>query len=85
MPKKILEGKVVSAKPKKTVIVEVIRYKTHPLYKKKYRVTKKYAAHDEKEVFKEGDLVRIIESRPFSKTKRWRVIYDSTHVKDKSS
>lgn len=68
-----LVGIVVSDKMNKTVVVEVERTKTHPVYKKQYRVSKKYKAHDEKNEFKIGDEVQIIEIRPMSKTKTWRV------------
>lgn len=74
MPKKRLIGKVVSNKMQKTVVVEVTRIKAHPLYKKRYKVTKRYKAHDEKQECKVGDTVMIEECRPISKEKRWRVI-----------
>lgn len=74
MPKRQFTGIVVSDKMQKTVVVEVEKIKRHPLYKKTYKVKKKYHAHDEKEECKVGDLVLIEESRPISKTKRWRVI-----------
>jgi small subunit ribosomal protein S17 len=67
-------GQVVSAKQKSTVIVEVERLRQHPLYKKAVRVRKRFAAHDEAGDVRAGDLVRIQESRPYSATKRWRVI-----------
>ncbi len=65
------KGKVVSDKMDKTVVVEVITYKVHPLYKKKYRVTTKFKAHDAENTLKIGDAVTIYESRPLSKTKKW--------------
>jgi small subunit ribosomal protein S17 len=71
MPKRVLQGVVVSSKNNKTVVVEVERRYTHPLFKKTVRRTKKYHAHDEKNVFKEGDLVSIQEAAPISKLKRW--------------
>jgi small subunit ribosomal protein S17 len=74
MPKKRLKGVVVSDKMQKTVVVEVVRTKKHPKYKKIFRVHKKYKAHDEKEQFRVGDQVIIEECRPLSKEKRWRVI-----------
>jgi len=74
MPKKVLTGRVVSDKMKKTVVVEVERLKEHPKYKKRYKVRKKYKAHDEKNECKIGDKVLIEECRPLSKEKRWRVI-----------
>jgi len=67
-------GMVVSAKMAKTVIVEVERMRQHPLYRKALRVGKRFAAHAENGDVLAGDLVRIQESRPFSATKRWRVI-----------
>lgn len=74
MPKKVLQGIVVSAKPDKTVVVAVSRLKQHPLYKKRIRVVKKFYAHDPENKHKEGDLVKIMESRPISKKKRWIVV-----------
>lgn len=71
MPKRILQGTVVSDKTDKTVTVLVERRFKHPLYQKTIRRTKKYAAHDENNQFKTGDVVRITESKPFSKSKRW--------------
>jgi len=67
-------GKVVSAKMTKSVVVAIERKIAHPLYKKYYRVTKKLTAHDEKQEAGLGDLVRLMETRPLSKTKRWRVV-----------
>ena len=75
MPKRVLQGTVVSNKADKTVIVRVERRVSHPVYKKTIRMSKKFAAHDEENRFKEGDKVSIIESRPISKTKRWAVVY----------
>ena len=74
MPKRILQGVVVSDKNAKTVVVEVERRYTHPLLKKTVRRSKKYHAHDEKNTFKTGDTVRIQESAPISKNKRWVVM-----------
>ena len=74
MPKRILQGTVVSDKGAKTVIVNVERRIKHPLYKKTIRRSKKYAAHDENNAYKAGDVVRIIECRPMSKTKTWEVL-----------
>ncbi len=74
MPKRVLTGVVVSDKANKTVIVRVERRVMHPVYKKFIMRSKKYAAHDETNAFKTGDLVRIEESRPISKTKRWVVM-----------
>jgi small subunit ribosomal protein S17 len=67
-------GVVVSAKMAKTIVVEVGRFREHPLYKKMIRLRKRFAAHDELGEAKAGDLVRIQESRPFSATKRWRLV-----------
>ncbi len=74
MPKRILEGVVVSNKMDKTVVVKVERSIQHPIYKKFMKRSKKYMAHDEGNVFKEGDKVKILESRPLSKNKKWEVI-----------
>lgn len=67
-------GKVVSDKNEKTIIVLVETYKTHPLYGKRVKYSKKYTAHDEKNEAKLGDTVRIVETRPLSKTKRFRLV-----------
>jgi small subunit ribosomal protein S17 len=77
MPKRILQGVVVSDKNTKTVVVEVERRYIHPLFKKTVRRSKRYHAHDENKFFKVGDLVRIQECAPISKLKRWTVIEDS--------
>jgi len=69
-----LVGRVVSDRMDKTVVVAVERMKTHPLYGKKFRRTKKYKAHDEENRCRVGDLVRIEETRPLSREKRWRVV-----------
>ena len=69
-----LKGEVVSDKMQKTVVVAVTRLKPHPKYKKYYKVTKRYKAHDEKREYKAGDEVIIQETRPMSKDKNWRVI-----------
>ncbi len=74
MPKKQLIGKIVSDKMQKTVVVETERTKEHPKYKRRYKVNKKYKAHDEKGEFKVGDRVIIEECRPISKGKRWTVV-----------
>jgi small subunit ribosomal protein S17 len=71
MPKRILNGVVVSDKNNKTIVVEVERRFTHPLLKKTVRRSKKYQAHDEENTFKVGDKVRIQESAPISRHKRW--------------
>lgn len=77
MPKRILHGVVVSDKNDKTVVVEVERRYTHPLFKKTVRRTKKYHAHDEANTFKIGDRVQIIETAPISRNKRWTVLIQS--------
>ena len=74
MPKKILKGIVVSDKPNKTITVLVERKYQHPILKKVVKVKKKYNAHDEKNKFKTGDKVSIIESKPFSKNKKFEVM-----------
>ena len=74
MTKKILKGKVKSTKSNKTIVVEVVRKYRHPFYGKVIRRSKKYHAHDEKNKFKEGEIVSIIETKPISKLKRWQVI-----------
>jgi small subunit ribosomal protein S17 len=71
--RKVREGLVVSDKMDKTVVVAVETRKVHPLYKKAIRVTKKYKVHDENNACKIGDKVKIVETRPLSKEKRWRV------------
>lgn len=74
MPKRILQGVVVSDKNDKTVVVQVERRFTHPVMKKTVRSTKKYHAHDENNVCKEGDTVRIQECPPISRKKKWTVL-----------
>lgn len=74
MPKRILQGTVVSDKGDKTIMVEVERQFLHPLLKKTIRRSKRYAAHDEGNTHKVGDKVRIIECPPKSKTKTWEVV-----------
>ncbi len=78
MPKRLLQGIVVSDKSDKTVVVDVERRFTHPLLKKTVRRTKKYQAHDPENRFKVGDRVTIQESRPISKSKRWVVVGDES-------
>ena len=77
MPKRILQGVVVSDKMDKTVTVQVERRFKHPLYKKFIRRSKKYAAHDETNASKVGDLVRIRECRPMSKRKKWEIVAET--------
>ena len=74
MPKRILQGVVVSDKNEKTVVVNVERRFAHPVLQKTVRRSKKYKAHDENNQFKVGDVVSIQESAPISKDKRWVVV-----------
>jgi small subunit ribosomal protein S17 len=74
MPKRKLTGTIISNKMPKTVVVMVERIKEHPKYKKRYRVSKKYKAHLEREGYKVGDKVVIEECRPISKDKKWKVV-----------
>ena len=74
MPRRVLTGRVTSDKMDKTVTVLVDRRVMHPLYKKFIRLSKKYAAHDEANLCKVGDQVRIEECRPISKRKTWIVV-----------
>src|SRR5712691_9989692 len=74
MPKRVLQGVVISDKQNKTVTVRVERRFTHPLFKKTVRRSKKYHAHDENNACKVGDIVRIEEHKPISKTKSWIVL-----------
>ncbi|MSP87280.1 MAG: 30S ribosomal protein S17 [Alphaproteobacteria bacterium] len=77
MPRRVLQGRVVSDKCDKTITVIVERRFMHPQYKKFITRSKKYAAHDEANAHKVGDVVRIRECRPISKRKRWEVIADA--------
>lgn len=77
MPRRILQGVVTSDKTDKTITVVVERRFMHPVYKKFIRRTKKYAAHDETNAAKIGDVVRIRECRPISKTKSWELVTDT--------
>lgn len=74
MPKRVLEGVVVSDKNDKTIVVKVERRLTHPVLKKTVRLSKKFHAHDEKNTAKIGDVVRIEETKPLSKQKRWLLL-----------
>ena len=74
MPKRVLQGVVVSTKMDKSVVVRVERRVMHPVYKKYVKRSKKYTAHDEKNLCKVGETVQIIECRPISKTKTWEVV-----------
>ncbi|HWH17569.1 MAG TPA: 30S ribosomal protein S17 [Allosphingosinicella sp.] len=73
MPKRVLTGIIVSDKTEKTVVVKVERRVKHPLYGKIIKRSKKYHAHDEGNEYREGETVRIEETRPISKLKTWRV------------
>ena len=73
-------GLVVSDVQNKTIIIEVIRRTTHPRYKKVIKVKKKYTAHDEQNEAKIGDTVRVVETRPISKAKRWRLLEIISHA-----
>ena len=75
MPRRVLQGEVVSDKSNKTVVVKVERTYKHPLYKKYIKKDKKYSAHDENNKFKIGDFVQIRECAPKSKTKTYEVVY----------
>ena len=77
MPKKVLTGVVVSDKPNKTITVLIERKYSHPVLKKVIKVKKKYNAHDEDNRYKTGDKVTIIESKPFSKNKKFQVMENS--------
>ena len=74
MTKKVLLGKVIRDKSDKTIVVLVKRKYVHPIFSKVITSSKKYHAHDEKNKFKIGDDVKIIESKPFSRKKKWEVI-----------
>ena len=74
MPKKILRGIVVGDKPNKTITVVVERKYQHPVLKKVVKTKKRYSVHDDQNKYKNGDKVKIIESKPFSKTKKFQVL-----------
>ncbi|MDP8996617.1 MAG: 30S ribosomal protein S17 [Pseudomonadota bacterium] len=74
MPKRVVQGVVVSDKNDKTIVVKVERRLLHPVFKKTVRLSKKYHAHDEKNEAKVGEIVRIEETRPSSKLKRWALV-----------
>ena len=78
MPKRVLQGTVVSDKNDKTVVVRVERRFTHPLFQKTVRRSKRYQAHDAENAFEVGDVVMIQESAPISKNKRWVVVQGAT-------
>ena len=81
MPRRVLEGNVVSDKANKTITVLVERRYMHPIYKKYIKRSDKFAAHDENNLFRTGDRVQIIECRPISKSKRWTVVTDANAPK----
>ncbi len=83
MPRRVLQGTVVSDKGDKTVTVLVERRVMHPIYKKYIRKSKKYAAHDEHNKHKVGDVISIIEHAPISKRKRWMVMENGEATKAK--
>ena len=83
MPKKVLHGVVVSDKENKTIKVLVERKYQHPLFKKVLKGKKKYSAHDEKNKFKNGDKVSIVECKPYSKSKKFEVLGDKKWFKSK--
>ena len=81
--KTYITGKVVSAKNDKTITVLVETYKNHPLYHKRVKTSKKYTAHDEKNIAKVGDTVKLVSTRPLSKTKRYaldEVLIESVEI-----
>ena len=77
MPKRLLSGTVISANANKTIVVKVTRRVKHKLYRKIISRSKNYHAHDENNIFKVGDKVSIIESKPISKMKSWQVLETS--------
>jgi len=81
MPRKTKTGEVVSDKMTKTIVVEVKSFKSHPLYKKTIRTRRRFMAHDENVAAKVGDIVRIVESKPYSKNKSW--VLDAVLTKGK--
>ena len=85
MPKKVLHGLVVSDKEDKTIKVLVERKYQHPLFKKVLKGKKKYSAHDEKNKFKNGDKVSIVECKPYSKSKKFEVLGDKKWFKFKQN
>lgn len=74
MPKKQLQGEIISNKMQKTVVVRVESWAYYPKYKKRYKVYKNYKAHNDKKELKLGDKVVIEETRPISKEKKWKVV-----------
>lgn len=82
MPRRVLTGTVISDKSDKTVVVRVERSVLHPLYGKRIRRHDKYHVHDEENLHKIGDIVKILESKPISKTKKW-IVVDDKHLEQK--
>ena len=80
MPKRVLSGTVISANANKTIVVKVTRRVKHKLYRKIISRSKNYHAHDENNIFKVGDKVSIIESKPISKMKSWQVLETSGDI-----
>jgi len=80
MPKRIMQGTVVSDKSDKTVVISVVRKVKHPVYKKYITRRKKYTAHDPSNKCKIGDVISIIETKPISKSKRWHVLEDKVEA-----
>jgi small subunit ribosomal protein S17 len=78
MPRRVFQGVVVSDKSDKTVVVRVEKNIKHPIYKKYIKRSAKYAAHDPNNTCKIGDTVKIIETRPISKSKRWHVVLEDS-------
>ncbi len=85
MPKKVLNGIVISDSPNKTITVIVERKYQHPVLKKVIKAKKKYNVHDEENKFKNGDKVSIIESKPFSKNKKFQVMENTKWYKFKQN
>jgi len=85
MPRRVLKGTVVGDKGNKTITVLVVRRIMHPIYKKYIRTSKKYAAHDETNSRKIGDVVEIIECAPISKRKRWTLLEETTAAAPKAA
>ena len=81
MPKKVKQGVVTSDKMDKTIVVKVASYEPHPKYKKIMEFNKNYKAHDEANVCNIGDKVKVMETRPLSKDKRWRLVEVMEKVK----
>ncbi len=77
MPKRVLRGVVVGDRANKTITVKVERRVPHPVYKKIVTVSKNYSAHDENNIYKIGDIVKISECKPISKTKKWEVVAEA--------